>query len=181
MKNINTKIAGTILVILVTILTACVPRTQLLTAGAQPADVTGTYTLLLYGCHYADDVKNIAILVDEANKSPFEIYDISTSYKIKKGVPAQEALSEANAFVRCSITHHVTQTELRRIPDGNGNTLGYEMRPLYFPLEFGFPDIFLISYSSKDGMIRAYIRLLPDVEKQIEASGSDKGDSGGGK
>ena len=174
-KNIP-KIAGTIFVMLVTILTACVPRTQLLTTGAQPADVTGTYTLLLYGCHYADDVKNVAILIDEGNKSPFEIYDINTSYTVKKGVPAKQALSEADSFVRCS-SHRVLQTELRRIPDANSNILGYEMRPLYFPLDFGKTDIFLISYSLKDGTIRAYIRLLPDVEKKIK--GPDRGGSSG--
>ena len=27
--------------------------------------MSGAYTLLLYGCHYPDDIKNVAILVDE--------------------------------------------------------------------------------------------------------------------
>ena len=155
MKEITSKFAGTVLTVLVMALTACAPGTQLLTSEAQPAAVTGTYTLLLYGCHYPDDVKDVAILLDERSTQPFEIYDIKTSYKVKKGVPAQEALSEAEAFIRCS-SHRVNYTGLRSIPDGAGGILGYEVRPLYFPTEFGFPDIMLINYvMTKDGMIRA--------------------------
>jgi len=178
MKEITSKFAGTVLTVLVMALTACAPGTQLLTSEAQPAAVTGTYTLLLYGCHYPDDVKDVAILLDERSTQPFEIYDIKTSYKVKKGVPAQEALSEAEAFIRCS-SHRVNYTGLRSIPDGAGGILGYEVRPLYFPTEFGFPDIMLINYvMTKDGMIRAYIKLHPDVEKQLAASGGDMSNSG---
>jgi len=178
MKKVTSKYKGTVLLVLVLALTACVPGTPLLTTEAQPAAVTGTYTLLLYGCHYPDDVKDVAILLDERSTVPFEIYDIKTSYKVVKGVPAKEALSEAEKFIRCS-THRVNYTGLRSIPDGAGGILGYEVRPLYFPTEFGFPDIMLINYvKQKDGMIRVYIKLHPDVEKQIAASG-DKSDSGG--
>ena len=178
MKNKTSRFAGTALTVLVLALTACAPGTQLLTSEAQPAAVTGTYTLLLYGCHYPDDVKDVAILLDERSTQPFEIYDIKTSYKVKKGVPAKEALSEAEAFIRCS-SRRVNYTGLRSIPDGAGGILGYEVRPLYFPTEFGFPDIMLINYVMlKDGMIRAYIKLNPDVEKQLAASGGDKSGSG---
>jgi hypothetical protein len=176
MKRLTSTVAGTLCITIITVLTACAPGMQLLTTGAQPADVKGTFTLLLYGCHYPDDVKNVAILLNEENKQPFEIYDIKTSYKIKKGVPAQDALNEASAFLRCS-SHRVTETAVRSIPDGAGGILGYEIRPLYFPLEFGYSDILLNSYALKDGMIRAYIRLLPDVERQIKAIGGREGSS----
>jgi hypothetical protein len=176
MKRVNLKYAGTLFII-VTVLVACAPGMQLLTTGAQSSDVKGTFTLLLYGCHYPADVKNVAILLNEGSIQPFEIYDIKTSYKVKKGMSAQEALSEAAAFVKCS-THRVTDTELRSIPDGAGGIMGYELRPLYFPLEFGVSDILLISYAMKDGMIRAYIRLLPDVERQINAVGGRESSKG---
>ena len=178
MKRLTSTVAGTLCIIIVSALTACAPGMQLLTTGVQKAEVKGTFTLLLYGCHYPDDVKNVAILLDEGNTQPFEIYDIKTSYKVKKGISAQEAMSEADTFLRCT-AHRVTGTELRSIPDGAGGILGYELRPLYFPLEFGSSDIMLISYSLKGGMIRAYIRLLPDVERQIEAVGSDRRDHSG--
>ena len=173
MKRIPIRYTGAMLLMLGVgvVLTACVPGKQLLARAADPAEVKGTYTLLLYGCHYPDDIKNVAILVAEGSRYPLEIYDLDTSYKVKKGVPAQQALSEADSFVRCS-AHRIWQTHLFRIPDDSGGTIGYEIRPLYLPLEFGFPDVLLISYALKDGTVRAYIKLDPNVEKELEDTGS---------
>jgi hypothetical protein len=177
-KNRLSTFTRTILIIFLATLTACVPGTTLLTKEAKPDEVKGTYTLLLYGCHYPDDVKDVAFLIDEGSSQPFEIYDIKTSFKVKKGVPAQQALSEAEAFIRCSM-RRVSYTGFRSIPDGAGGILGYEVRPLFFPTEFGYADIMLINYSLlKDGMIRVYIKLDPGVEKQIDASGGDQSGSG---
>ncbi|MGE5172289.1 MAG: hypothetical protein ACM3MD_00515 [Betaproteobacteria bacterium] len=176
MDRINIQYTGAMLLMLGAILTACVPGKQLITRPADPAEVKGTYTLLLYGCHYPADIKNVAILIDEGSRYPLEIYDLDTSYKVKKGVPAQQALSEADSFVRCS-THRIWQTHLLRIPDDGGGTIGYEIRPLYLPLEFGLPDVLRVSYALKDGMVRAYIRLDPNVEKELEESGSKKQNS----
>ena len=61
--------------------------------------------------------------------------------------------------------------KLERIPDDSGGTIGYEVRPLYLPWEFGKSDIMLISYSLRDGKARVYIKLDPDVERAIGASG----------
>jgi len=178
MKKITKWFLQTAFMAVVVILTACVPANQLITQPASPHDVKGTYTLLLYGCHYPEEVKNLAILVAEESKYPVEIYDIDTSYKTKKDLSAEQALSEADSFLKCSV-RRVWQTEVWRIPDGSGGTVGYEIRPLYFPLEFGSPDILLTSYSIKGDKVRAYIRLTPSAQKQIEASGGDKSDSSG--
>jgi hypothetical protein len=63
---------------------------------------------------------------------------------------------------------------LRRIPDDAGGTIGYEVRPLYFWLEFGKPDVLLVSYVfQKNGTVRTYIRLDLDVERTRESPGSD--------
>ena len=107
-----------------------------------------------------------------------EIYGLPTSYQVKKGISGQEALKEADAFVRCS-TRRVTQTQLRRIKDDAGGTIGYEMRPLYFPTEFGQTDVLLVSYALQNGVVRTYIKLDPDVERALESSGSDNRDSSG--
>lgn len=156
------------------ILQACIAGAgrQLVTGPADPDGVRGVFTLLLYGCHYADDSKNLAILVDEAGKYPFEIYDIPTSYRVMKGLPGPTALKEAEAFVRCSF-RHVSRTELRRIQDAAGGALGYEVRPLYAPWEFGWIDILFVSYSLRNGVVRTSIRLDPDVERALESNGSD--------
>ncbi len=176
MNKIGIRCTGAMLLMLGALLAACAPGKQLMTHAADPAEAKGTYTLLLYGCHYPDDIKNVAILVDEGSRYPLEIYDLDTSYKVKKGVPAQQALSEADSFVRCS-THRIWQTHLLRIPDNSGGTVGYEIRPLYLPLEFGFPDVLMVSYALKDGAVRAYIRLVPTVEKELQESGSKERES----
>jgi hypothetical protein len=160
------------LLVLATGVQSCMMGTQLMTSEARQADVQGTYTLLLYGCHYPADLKDVAILVADGGKYPLEIYDIGTSYKVNKEVAAQDALAEAESFVKCS-TYGVRSIQLKRISDGSGGTLGFEVRPLYVPLEFGSDDVMSISYSLRDGIVRAYIRLDPQVERAIEASGSD--------
>ena len=174
------KVSGAAMLVFIAItLLGCVAGRQLATSAAEPAAITGTYTLLLYGCHYPDDIKNVAILVNEGGKHPFEIYDLDTSYKVEKHVPAQQAFSEANSFLKCT-SHRIWRTEVRRISDDAGGIIGYEVRPLYVPYEFGIPDVLLISYSLRnDGTVRAYIRLDPDVERAIEASGSDESPRGG--
>ncbi len=154
-------------------LAGCMASAQLTPSPAEPASVTGTYTLLLYGCHYPDSPANVAFLVSDSSKYPFEIYDIDTSYKTIRGVTGPQAIKEADCFLRCT-THRIWQTQLLRIPDGSGGTIGYELRPLYFPLEFGEPDVMLISYSLRDGRVRAYIRLDPDVERAILTPGGDE-------
>jgi hypothetical protein len=170
--TINFRRAALILV-LAAMLQACVPSKRLATSAAFISDVQGTYTLLLYGCHYPDQISNIAILVDEASKYPVEIYDLDTSYKVKKGVPPQQALAEADSFVRCT-THRIWQTQLLRILDDTGGTIGYEVRPLYIPYEFGIPDVLLVNYFLRNGVVRVYIKIDPVVERAIESSGDGR-------
>jgi hypothetical protein len=164
--------------LLLAAIAACMPGRQLLTSGVKPDEITGagTYTMFLYGCHYPADVKNAVFLIKTGEKRSFRIFDLDTSYTTEKDVPAARAIAEADRFIRCT-SYRVTGTGLRRIPDGNGGVLGYEVRPLYFPLEFGSPDILLISYTLKDGTVTAYIKLQPDVEKALENSGSRESDS----
>jgi hypothetical protein len=157
---------------LVLALQACAAGGELKTGPASPSDLSGTYTLLLYGCHYGDDIKDLAVLVDGKSRYPVEIYDLPTSYTTKKDVPGAQALKEADAFVRCS-RRNVTGTQLRRIYDDAGGTVGFEVRPLYFPLEFGQQDVLQVNYTLGDGRVRAYIRLDPDVQRSLDSSGSD--------
>jgi len=164
---------GFLLSLLVLMLQACAIGKQLATAPADPAELTGSYTLFLYGCHYPDDIKNVALLLDEKSTYPLEIYDLPTSYQVKKGVPGPQALADADAFVRCSV-RLLSGTQLRRILDETGGTMGYEVRPLYSPLEFGRLDVLHVSYSLQNGIVRTYIRLDPDVERALESPGADR-------
>jgi len=169
--------SAAVFLVLSAALSSCMTGVQLTTSAADPAAVTGTYTLLLYGCHYPDDAQNVVFLVSDSSKYPLEIFDLDTSYKVKANVPAQQALSEANSFLKCT-TYRLLQTRLESIPDGSGGIIGYEVRPLYLPWEFGKFDIMLISYSLRKDAVRVYIKLDPDVEEAIEASGGSGRSSG---
>jgi hypothetical protein len=144
-------------------LQSCMTGMQLTTTSADKKLIAGTYSLLLYGCHYPEQIDNVAILVEENSKYPLEIYDIDTSYTVKKSIPAQQAIAEADAFVRCS-SHRILETQITRIPDDSGGTMGYEVRPLYVVMEFGTPDVLRINYSLMNGKVRVYIKKAPQVE-----------------
>ncbi len=166
MKGVIYSIRFAALLLMTGMLMSCMTGTQLRTVSADPALISGTYTLLLYGCLYPDQFNNVAILVDENSRYPVEIYDIDSSFRVKKGVSAQQAVTEAAAFARCSF-HSVWQTQVSRILDDKGGTIGYEFRPLYIVTEFGAPDVMMISYSLRDGIVRAYIRKIRQVEDRF--------------
>lgn len=163
MKRLKNTIRFAALLLMTITLQSCMTGIQLSTTATDKTLISGTYTLLLYGCHYPDQIDNVAILVDENSRYPLEIYDINTSFTVKMGVPARQAVTEAEAFVRCS-HHTIWKTQVTRIPDDSGGTVGYEVRPLYNVTEFGTPDVLMINYSLKNGKIRAYIRKSPAAE-----------------
>lgn len=158
-------IVGALFILNMTFVQACMASERLLPVPADPAEVKGTYTVILYGCRYPDDMENMAILVDEKSPYPLEVYAMKSLYKIMKNVPAAQALKEAKTFINCSM-HTVWQIVLRRIPDDTGKkTVGYELKPLFRPWESKVPEVLLSSYSLKDGKATAYITLDPSVKK----------------
>jgi hypothetical protein len=179
MKTMKSVYGITLILVLAATLQGCMAGKQLRTSAADPSEVKGTYTLLLYGCHYPAQLQEVAILVDDAGRYPITIHDLDSSYRVKKGVPAEQALSEADRFVRCS-TNRIWRTEMRKILDDSGGTLGYEVTPLYDPVQFGIPNVIQTSYSLQNGVVKAYIRLFPDMERQQNAGPSDgRGSSDG--
>lgn len=169
-KKNKRVITAVVFLLLAMTMVACVPRMRLTPIAANPAEMAGMYTLLLYGCHYSSDVKNVAFFVLEGSKYPLDIYDLATSYKVKKGLTAEQAMALANSFVRCS-TYSVWQTKLRKIPDGSGGIVGYELRPSYLPYELGAVNVLNISYYLQGGKVVTYIKLDRDVERDLEAPG----------
>jgi len=173
--NIYRKYAGlATVVIFITLSQACVMGTPLAVKPALQTEVSGTYTLFLYGCKYPDDRENMAILVNEGGTYPLEIYAPNFMYTVKKGLPASRALAEAEAFVRCGF-HNIRYTRFRMIPDNAGGAVGYELMPIYVPFELGGSEALLTNYSLKDGKVTAYIR--PDVSLEREAGFSDTSDT----
>ena len=152
------------------VLNGCIAGTRLDATRTSPSDVQGTYSLILYGCKYANDLENLAILYKEEGPFTFKIYSPATSYQIKKGLPADEALKQADQFLRCSTDYWKTQ--LNKIVDRGGTVAGYELRPLYVPYQYSQMDVLFVNYWLRDGTVTVYIKLDPDTEKSIENGGS---------
>jgi len=53
---------------------SCTPGASLYTASANPAEISGTYTVLLYGARHSNDLETVAILAKQESPYTFEIY-----------------------------------------------------------------------------------------------------------
>jgi hypothetical protein len=139
------------------------------------SSVKGSYTLILYGCTYQDDLETIAILAKEGSPYVFEPFAPDFNYRTIKGVPAKEALEGARKFVGCHTGFH--RAQLGELVDAKGDSLGFEVRPLYFPFVFGMDDVLDTDYRIKDGKVVVKIKLLPSVGKMLSggSEGHDRG------
>lgn len=130
---------------------------------APPEEVTGTYTLVLYGGRHADDIETVAFLDKEGDGYVIEPYAPTFDYSVRQGVPAKQALDAAYHFI--SWHSDFSRAQLSRIVDPKGQIVGYEMRPLYMPFSYGFQDVLDIDYSFRGEKVFAYIHLIPPVER----------------
>ncbi len=144
---------------------SCVTGKGLRTEEIKDVNITGVFTLLLYGSRHSNDIETIAILDLEGDQYTFEIYTPEFDYKIKKHLPAPMALNEAEKFEDWHSSFQ--RSQLSRIIDDKGNTIGYEVRPLYLPITFGVADVLDVDYRIKDDKVIVKIRLIPSVEKML--------------
>lgn len=153
-------------------------ETPLKTEWVNTVDAAGTFTLILYGGNYLNDVHTIAFLDLEGDQFTFEPYAPEFEYRLVKGLSAKEALDKAQHFVS-TIGSCFLRSELSKVRDQSGKTIGYEVRPLYNSFCYGVADVLDVSYWSKKGKVVIRIRLKPSVEKQLlGGNGSKDRDSG---
>jgi hypothetical protein len=151
---------------------ACTPGIRLNTRAAQAPEVTGTYTVIFYGCNYLDDLHTIAFLDKEGDKYTFDPYTSDFNYRVRKGLDAKDALEEAGKFVRCNTSF--SHAQLSTITAPGGATLGYEVRPLYLSFTYGVGDVLYTDYRIKGDKVVLTISLVPFVEKMLESSGRQR-------
>ncbi len=138
---------------------------NLFTEKASPSDVTGSFTLILYGNRHHNDVETVAFLDLEGDRYAFEPYAPEFDYRVEKGLAGAEALRRAEIFVGSN--RNFRHSQLARVVGPSGETLGYEVRPLYYPLVFGTPDVLDVNYNLRDSTVRVTIRLKRQVERQL--------------
>lgn len=162
MKTLGSLTASLLLFLLLFTTYSCVSVNYLRTDRAAPSEIAGTYTLLLHGGRYSGDVENVAILDKEGDRYSFEIFAPQYDYTLREQVPAKDAVEVAEKHVRAH--HSFYQSRLSRILDPQGNVIGYELRPLYHIIEFGYPDILYIDYEVRDEKVFVKIRLKYELE-----------------
>jgi hypothetical protein len=147
------------------------------TEEAKPDEIKGTFTLILYGGNYLDDLETIAILDSEGDQYVLDPFAPDFDYRMKKRVPAQEAFKEAEEFV--NFHPAFWRSQLSKIVDKEGKVIGYEVRPLYRPIAFGVSNVLDVNYWLKEkGRVKVTIKLIPSIEKN-KLPGGDAGTAGG--
>jgi hypothetical protein len=147
-------------------------KTPLKTIEVKESDIQGIFSLILYGGRHGDDIETVAILDYEGDSYTFEPYAPEFDYKIKKGLPAPDALQKAKEFV--GFHRSFWRFQFSKILDKSGKVIGYEVRPLYLRYIYGTSDVIEIFYWLKDqGKIKVSIKLYPMVERIRFRSGGD--------
>ena len=163
-NRIGRLILGSMAIFAAFVLQSCAPGKAVRTDAAVSGDVQGTYSLILYGNNYSDDLETAAFLDKEGDSYTLEPYAPDFTFKVRKGLTADRALREANEFIRSHAEFH--QEKLRSIRDEKGELIGYELRPLYLPMTFGTDDVLDIDYWRKENRVFVLIKLKPSLEKK---------------
>ncbi|MDI6889740.1 MAG: hypothetical protein QMC83_02205 [Thermodesulfovibrionales bacterium] len=160
-KIVNIRIVILMFILFLTAEDSLAVTKYLKTKEARKEEITGFFTLVLYGGRHINDLETIAFLDKEGDQYEFEPYAPEFDYKIKRESPAEEALNEAKKFV--SFHNSFWRSQLSRIIDDKGNTIGYELRPLYYPFVHGRDDVLEVYYRIKNDKVIVEIRLIPEI------------------
>lgn len=141
---------------------------------ATPAEITGTFNVILFGGAHHDDLETVAFLDIEGDESTIEPFAPDFDFVIKKGLSAEEALRVAGKFV--SFHPSFWKTQLTKIISPVGNIVGFELRPLYIPFVYGKSDVLDIYYwPKKEGKIKVTVTLIPSLKSLKFNPGGDGG------
>ena len=157
---------------------SCNKEIRLNTLWVQDAEVMGNYTVIYYGCNFINDLETIAILEKEGNKYPFEVYAPDFKYRVKKGLSSEEAIETAKKSVNCNALFN--RTQVSRILAPSGETIGYEVRPLYLPYRYGVDDVLDVEYMLKDNKVVITISLRASTEMLFQDKKGGLSDKDGG-
>jgi hypothetical protein len=159
------------LAFLVLTLGSCAGGKQLRTELAQDSEITGSYTLILFGKRDAYDLKTIAFLDREGDGYELVPYAPEYDYKVMKNIPGTEARKKALDYVKWPRDYRSSQ--VRKILDEQGNVIGYEVRPLYDPLVYGVSNVLVVRYWVQEGgKVKLTINLRQSVLEYLRKTGT---------
>jgi hypothetical protein len=117
----------------------------------------GSYNLILYGGQNPRAADSVAIL--DRTDDPYTIlpYGAAFNYRIIDNLSADEAIKRGRAFISDLTSYRAT--EIREIDGPKHTVIGYELRPLFMPLETGrLGDFVDTSYVLQEkNQVRVYV------------------------
>jgi hypothetical protein len=147
------------------------------TESADSAEVKGIFTVILFGGAHLDDLETVAFFDIEGDLYTLEPFAPDFDYVVKKGLSAQEALKVAEKFG--SFHPSFWKMQLSKIIIPGGDSIGFELRPLYLPFVYGTSDVLDIHYwPKKEGKVRVTITLIPSL-KSLKFHPGGEGGFGG--
>ena len=164
-KSIRLIRAGLLVFSLLAINYSCATGKYLKTSRVSDSNVTGVYTVIYFGNTYLNDPETVAVFDLEGDGLTFVPFANEFKYVIKKGLTAEEALKEARVFV--SRHSQNLGSYIRQIEDGQGQTIGYELRPLYHVRAFGTSDILVVDYKMKEDKVVVSVDIKHHIRKRF--------------
>lgn len=135
----------------------------------RPHEISGSYSLILYGGRHGNDLETLAILSREGSGYTFVMHAPDFDYRVIPARPAAEALKHAEDAVR--FHPHFSRSALSAIVAPDGGTIGYEMRPLYQAMVFGESNVLDVDYAFRGATVSVTVRLKPHVRRQLDGDG----------
>ncbi len=148
-------------------------KQEIRTESAAEKEVSGVYSLILYGGRTGEDMETAAILDREDDSYTIVPYAPDFDYRIIKHLPAKEALADAYRFV--SFHPSFSHAQLARIVDSSGAVIGYEVRPLYMTFTYGLSDVLDISYWRRGEKVFVKVKLKEAIERMLMEGGGGRG------
>ena len=149
-----------ILIILSFLLTSCLAISPGLQRDliTEPANITGTYDLILIGGAYADDPDRIAIY--DIPGDGYEFQPVTEEYRVKRlsGLSARTALEKTRVFFSEHCAYNGFTSKELALPAGG--LIGYELIPDYPLILCEYGNEISVSYGNAgDGVIKVYTWL----------------------
>ncbi len=136
---------------------------QILLNEVEETAIKGDFNLIIYGNAFTNDPETFIILDRTEEKTLILPYSSSHKYRIYEKISEGEVMQIIkDIFNNPSISF----IKYREIKDSD-LSLGFEIKPVYYPWIFGISEPLETTYKKELDKIYIFIRLNPRVEKQL--------------
>jgi hypothetical protein len=135
-----------------------------------PVEITGSFTFILYSTDLYGGLKRAAFLDVEGDGYTLAVKAPVFEYEVQEGVEGAEATEKALHVL--SSHRDFARVRVARVLDQEGNTIAYELRPLYKPTDYGQSDVLIIDHWLLDeGKVEVVIGVKPSIKALFTTRG----------